>query len=200
MNIKETFDKERKELTGVKRPYETAAFLLFAILLFQQIFFLFRNFVRFAFDSTVTFMSTANITVGANLMTFVSRIINVDSDNWLYVLLGIGCWLLYYFLIWLFVWNYCQKRGLAKWTWTVFVAFGPTIFLAPPFMWFAIYVFRPYIMRFIKKAVVEFKEFDPNQEFEEELPEPEVKEEPKVEEKPKVEKEPEKKEETELYE
>lgn len=189
MGLKEEFNREQKDLLDVKRPYETAAFILFSLLFLQQLFYLGRNFIRFAFDNTVTFMSTANITVGGNLMTFVTRILNIDNTKWIYVLLGIGMWLLYYVLIYFFVWNYCKKRGLAKWTWTTFVAFGPVIF-APPYIWFAIYVFRPYIMRFVKKAVVEFKEFDPNQEFPEELeePEPVVKEESKLKKEPKIEK------------
>ncbi len=187
MGLKEEFNREQKELLESKRPYETAAFILFSLLFLQQLFYLGRNFIRFAFDSTVTFMSTTNITVGGNLMTFVTRILNIDSTKWIYVLLAIGMWLLYYVLIYYFVWNYCKKRGLAKWTWTTFVVFGPAIFLAPPYIWFVIYVFRPYIMRFIKKAVVEFREFDPNKEFPEEGEDyqSKVKEEPRVD-KPKV--------------
>ena len=51
----------------------------------------------------------------------------------------------------------------------------------PVYIWYAVYVFRPYIMRFIKRAVVEYKEFDPNHKFSEDIAEPVV-EEPVVEE------------------
>ena len=53
---------------------------------------------------------------------------------------------------------------------------GNVIFM-PPFLWFAVYVFRPYLMRFAKRAVEEYKAFDPNHKFEEEVeptPEPTV--------------------------
>jgi hypothetical protein len=118
-----------------------------------------------------SWFSTANILTQGNLQTFILRIINIDSSKWVWVIFGLLAFIGYYVLIYFFVWNYCKKNNLAKWTWSLFVVFGPTIFLAPPFIWFAIYVFRPYIARFAKRVVVEFKEFDPNEEFPEEVEE-----------------------------
>ncbi len=173
MSFKDRLKAEQLELSGVKRPYESVAFLLLAILVVQQLAYLVYNFVRFVLPNNgITWLST-NLGLNANLQAFFARIINIDNDNWIFIILGLLAFFLYYFLIYLFVWKYCQDRGLAKWTWTLFVTFGPTIFLAPPFVWFAIYVFRPYIARFIKRAVVEFKEFDPNEVFEEEQDWPE---------------------------
>ncbi len=174
MGFKEVIGKEKRELTNVKRPYETVAFILFSLLVFQQLFYWVRNLINFMKASNNWF-STANIIVGGNLQGFVVRIINVDSSKWMYVILGLLSYVLYYFLIYVFVWNYCGKRGLAKWTWTLFVVFGPTLVLVPAYVFFVIYVFRPYLARFAKKFVAEFKEFNPNQEFPEDV-EPEFNE------------------------
>lgn len=168
MGLKEAIENERKELQSVKRPYETVAFIIFAVLVFQQLFFLVKNFIDFlnnGFFST-TFM------VNANLQNFVTRIVTIDSSKWLFVILGIAAWVLYYFALYLLVWNYSRKHNLAKWTWTLFVAFGPTIFLAPAYIWFVIYAYRFYLVRFAKRVVSEFKSFDPNHKFAEEEEEP----------------------------
>jgi hypothetical protein len=171
MGFKEELSKETKDLQNVKRPYESAAFILFAILIVQQLFFLFKNLFDFIKPAN-TWFSTANITNTTNNQAFFSRIINIDSSSWIYVILALVGLGLYYFLVYAFVWNYCRKRGLAKWTWTLFVVFGPGIFLAPAYIWYTIYVFRPYIFRFIKRGVEEYKAFNPNQVFKEEVPEP----------------------------
>ena len=170
MGFKETFQQEKRDLKAVKRPYETVAFLLFALLLLQQLFYWVKNLIDFMKVGNSWF-STANILTQGNLQTFILRIINIDSSKWVWVIFGLLAFIGYYVLIYFFVWNYCKKNNLAKWTWSLFVVFGPTIFLAPPFIWFAIYVFRPYIARFAKRVVVEFKEFDPNEEFPEEVEE-----------------------------
>lgn len=167
MGFKETIQQEKRDLQAVKRPYETVAFVLFALLLLQQLFYWFKNLIDFMKVGS-TWFSTANITTQGNMQNFVLRIISIDSSKWLWVILGLIAFVGYYVLIYFFVWNYCKKNKLAKWTWTLFVVFGPTIFLAPPFVWFAIYVFRPYIARFAKRVVLEFKQFDPNVEFPEE--------------------------------
>lgn len=170
MGFKETFKEEKKELTSVKRPYESVAFLLFGLLLLQQLFYWTKNLIDFM-DPLITWFSTAGITIGGNLQGFVTRIIGIDSTKWIWVILGLLAYIGYYVLIYFIVWNYCKKNNLAKWTWTLIVVFGPTVFLAPPFVWFAIYVFRSYFARFAKRVVSEFKEFDPNTAFDEDFEE-----------------------------
>jgi hypothetical protein len=70
-------------------------------------------------------------------------------------------------LIFYFVWNYARKRNLAKWTWTLFVVFGPTILLIPPYIFFVAYAYRTYLVRFFKKVVSEFKEYNPDEPLKE---------------------------------
>lgn len=170
MGIKEVLNEEIKDIKKVKRPYETAAFVLFAILLLQQVVYLGYYLIRLIAGKT-TFLST-NGWCTSNLMNYVSRIVNLDSTNWFFIVLGIAAFALYYFLIYLFVWNYAKKNNLAKWTWTLFVVFGPTVFFIPPYIWFVIYAFRPYLARFVKRVVKEFKEFDPEKPMSEDLPDP----------------------------
>lgn len=168
MSFKEEFNQEKKELVQNKRPYETAAFILFGVLFFQQIFFLFRALIQFMQKGNNNFNPT-NITTITNNQAFFGRIVFLDSSSWLYVILAILALCLYYFLVYLFVWKYCRTRGLAKWTWTLLVVYAPSIFLAPAYIWYAIYVFRPYIFRFIKRGIEEFKDFDPKHKFKEEV-------------------------------
>jgi len=171
MNFKEEFNKEMQDLQNVKRPYESFAFFLFALLLLQQLVYLFISFYKFAFDPAITWFSTANIFT-SNLMAWVPRIINMGTGKWLYVLLGLVAYVGYYAIIYFFVWNYAKKRNLAKWTWTLIVVFLPVnIFFAPGYIWFVIYAFWPYITRFIKRVYIEFKQFNPDHTFPEEEPE-----------------------------
>ena len=172
-------NEELKDLKKVKRPFETVAFALFAILVLQLLIYFGYNFIRFIAGKS-TFLST-NGWCTSNLMGFVSRIINLNSSNWFYIILGIAAFVFYYFLIYLFVWNYSKKNNLAKWTWTLFIVFGPTIFLIPPYIWFVVYAFRPYLARFVKRFVSEFKAYNPDEPMPEEIDEPEVKPEPVVE-------------------
>jgi hypothetical protein len=185
MGFKEQFQQEKKDLQNVKRPYETAAFLIFAVMLFQQLFYWVLRLIQH-FKNIKAAAGAWNPNFGTNLPTtpaFVIRIIQIDSTKWLWIVAGFLALALWYFLIYLFVWNYCKKRGLAKWTWTVLITFLPTtLFLVPVYIWYAIYVFRPHIMRFIKRSVVEFKEFDPEAPFPEDLPDPEPEPEPEKEE------------------
>lgn len=172
MSFREDLLKEKNELKDSKRPYETAAFILFALLVFQQVFYWLRSFIRFL-DSTVTWFPITNITAAANNQAFILRLINIDNSKWIWVLLGFAAWILYYFLIYVFVWRYCSRRGMAKWTWSLFVAFGPTMILIPSYMFFVLYVFRDYFFRFCKRVVVEFKNYDPSVPFPEEIEETE---------------------------
>lgn len=181
MSLKEVLQAEKEDLTSIKRPYETAAFIIFALLFVQQLAWLIKAFYQFAFDNTtILFMSTANW-CNANNQAWIARIITIDSTKWVWVIAGLLGYVLYYVLIYLLVWNYCKRHGYAKWTWTTLVVFMPgNLLFMPAYLWFVIYVFRPYIIRFIKQAVVEYKEFNPAQPFPEDIEEPQVK--PNVEE------------------
>ncbi len=159
MGFKEEIEREKYALKSNKRPYETVSFIIFAILMIQQLFFLGRN--LWLFIKNGGFFSTANVTGVSRLQGFFNRIVGIDSSNWIYIIAGIAALALYYFLIYTFVWNYLRKRNKAKWTWTLFVVFGPTIFLAPSYVWFAIYAFREYFFRFIKTVIEEYKAFNP---------------------------------------
>lgn len=182
MGFKDEVMKEKDQLLKNKRPYETAAFIIFMVLFLQQMFYLFRNLVQFM-DKNTTNFSTTNITNIGNLQGFFNRIIFLDSSSWFYVILAIGALALYFALMYFFVFEYCRKRGLPKWTWTTLVIYGPGVFLAPMYIWFIIYVHRGYIFRFLKKGYVEFKAFTGEETFQEEIEEEEVvQEEPKEEE------------------
>lgn len=169
MSFKDELNNEMNELKKVKKPYESAAFLIFAILIFQQLVFLVKALVDFI-GKTTTFFST-NVWCNSNLMGFVSRIIGIKSSSWLFVILGIAAYVFYYFLIYIFVWNYCKKHNLAKWTWTLFVVFGPTMLLIPSYIFFVAYAYRSYLVRFAKRVAMEFKEYDINKPMPEEIEE-----------------------------
>ncbi len=164
MGIKEVVNQERKDLKSVKRPYETVAFTIFAVLFFQQVFFIFKNFLDYLNNN---WFNTANI-ANANLQGFVARIITMNNTKLIFIAVGILAWMFYYFAVYILVWNYARKHSLAKWTWTLFVVFGPTIFLAPSYIWFVIYAYRKYLVRFAKRVVLEFKEFNTEHKFPEE--------------------------------
>jgi len=159
MGFKEEIDREKYALKSNKRPYETVSFIIFAILMLQQLFYLGRN--LWLFFKNGAFFSTANITVVSRLQGFFNRIVNIDSSKWIFVIAAIAALAFYYFLIYIFVWNYLKKRNKAKWTWTLLVVFGPNIFFMPSYLFFAVYVFRVYFFRFLKSIVEEYKAFDP---------------------------------------
>jgi|GEM_PF-733050 len=182
MGLKDVINEEKKDLVNVKRPYETAAFLIFSVFFVQQMFYLLLRFIQYFKD--VGTMKDA-VALGAtawkvpfsyarvtNLPLFVGRIIGVDSTSWFYVGLSFLFLIFWYFLIYLLVWNYCKKRNLAKWTWTTLILFGPAaIFLVPTYLWFAIYVFRPYVFRFVRRGVDEYHKYSENHVFNEEVEE-----------------------------
>jgi hypothetical protein len=171
MGFSEELKKESQALKAVKRPYETAAFLIFAIMLFQQLaYWLLRiNNFRKDIKAAAGLWNPSFVTNLPTTPAFVVRIIQIDTTKWLYVLLGLIGLAVWYFLIYLFVWNYCKKRNLAKWTWTVLIAFLPVnILFIPAYILYAVYVFRPYFFRFIKRIVEEYKAYDPSIPFQEE--------------------------------
>lgn len=185
MNLKEEFNKEKNSLVNAKRPYETAAFLIFAIFLVQQAFYIFINFIDYfkrigdrndwvnlgntTYPVNFSFSSSGTT---PNIPLFVSRVLGVDSSKFFWIFMSLLFLALWYFLIYLFVWNYSRKHGYAKWTWTALIAFGPaSIFLVPTYLIYAIYVFRPYVFRFIRKGVDEYKKFSPDYKFSEDLEE-----------------------------
>ncbi len=166
MNLKEQFLIERNDLKQGKRPYETAAFIIFAIMLLQQLAYWGLHLFRFIKNG---WMST-------NLPStpgFVIRIITLDNTSWLYVILGILGLALWYGIIFVLVFDYCNRKGYAKWVWTTLILFGPaTIILIPTYLLYAIYVFRPYVFRFIRRGVDEYKMFNGNYRFGEDKEEP----------------------------
>lgn len=182
MNIKEEFSKEKDSLMNVKKPFETAAFLIFSIFFLQQGFYIFINIIEYFRKIGIRndWVDNGNATYAVNfsfnakgstpnIPLFVGRILNVDSSKFLWIALSFLFLALWYFLIWLFVWNYCKKRGLAKWTWSALIAFGPgSILLVPTYLIYAIYVFRPYVFRFVRRGVDEYKKFNENYVFKEE--------------------------------
>lgn len=168
MSFKEEFEQEKKELLENKRPYETAAAIIFGVFFLQQVGMLLYRTVEFFID-----LFKANVTpyysfTSMTTPVFFSRIINVNTSSWVFVLLGLAALILWYGLIYIFVFRYCEKRKLAKWTWTTLIMFGPTILFMPPYIIYAVYVFRPYFFRFIKTVVEEYKAFDVKTKFKEE--------------------------------
>ncbi len=166
MGFKDTIQKERHELQSVKKPYETVAFIIFALMFLQNILFMFVQIIDYF---STKFWSFNNFLTRMNNTGFIMRISNIfTKSQFMQMAVAILLFALYWGIIWYFVWNYCKKQKLAKWTWTLFVVYGPNIFLATPVVFFVIYVFRPYFARFAKRFVEEFKTFDPSHEFEEE--------------------------------
>ena len=194
MGFKETMDQEKRELKSVKRPYESVAFVIFCLMLAQNLYFLVSELINLVKN---TWFNVGTVIVEMNNATFIARFSNSFTNQWVSMIVGLLLFVLYWFLIYRFVWNYSKKNKLAKWTWTLFVVYGPGIFLATPIVFFVIYVFRKYFARFAKRFVEEFKSFDPNEEFPEEKAEvydetaydQYIKDEPYSEEEPKVEEE-----------
>ncbi len=169
MSLKENIDKEKTDLIKNKKPYETAAFIIFAVLFFQQIAFLLYRVIDFFVDMADSTITTAYFSqTSLTTPVFFGRIINISASSVVVLLLAIVMLVLWYYLIYRLVFRYCAKNGYAKWTWTALVVFGPTIFLIPPYIIFAAYVFRPHLFRFIKRAVQEFKEYDKDKPLPEE--------------------------------
>ncbi len=161
MGMKENLQRERSDLVSGKRPYETAAFVIFAVLFIQQVGLLLVRFVGFVRND---WFSIGNLTTPG----FFARIVQIDQSSWFYVLMGLLAFVVYYVLIYFLVYHYSQKQGYAKWTWTLIVAFGPAILFTSPYYIYALYVFRPYFFRFLKRVHHEFKTYDPKEPFPEE--------------------------------
>ncbi len=169
MSLKDEVQKEKTALLTNKRPYESAAAIIFFVFMFQQVGFLIYRTVEYFIDLLKPNVTPYYSLTSMTTPTFFSRIINVDSSSLIIVLLALATLALWYFLIYLFVFKYCQKRKLAKWTWTTLVLFGPTILFTPPYIIYAVYIFRPYFFRFIKTVIEEYKAFDVKTKFKEEL-------------------------------
>lgn len=149
MSVNEILKNEKEDLKSFKKVYESVSFLILMVLIFQQITFLIINLINF---SKSGWFSTNNFAT-ANLQAFVSRIVGINSSSTVFIILGILAWVFYYFLVYLLVWNFCNKQGHAKWTWTLFVTFGPTIFLAPAYIWYILYIFHKPILLTIKNVL-----------------------------------------------
>ncbi len=165
MGLKEAFKSEKEALKSFDRPYETAAFIIFMVLLIQQLALLINRFVGFI---QTNWFVTGNLTTPG----FFARIITIDNGSWVYVIFGLLAFIIYYLLIYKFVYRYCANHGYAKWTWTLIVAFGPNILLTSPYYIYALYVFRPYFFRFLKRMVEEYKSFEPKKLTEEKKQQP----------------------------
>jgi hypothetical protein len=163
MSIKEVIKKESFELKNWKRPFESVAFIVLSVLIFQQLVYLIINIINFKKSG---WFSTANFAT-SNLQGFVSRIVGIDSSKVLFMIFGILAWLFYYFALYMLVFRYAEKHNLAKWVWTLFVAFGPTLIFIPPYIFFIVYAYRIYFVRFFKRIKQEFNEFDYNKPLEE---------------------------------
>lgn len=182
MDIKKEFLKEKEELLDVKKPYETAAFVIFAVFFLQQMFYLVINLLDFiqrisdrnnivaqggtTYKVNFSYNSKA---ITTNIPAFVSRVLSVDPSKgfWIFMsFLFLGLW---YLLVYLLIWNYCKKHGHPKWTWTALIVFGPTsILFVPTYLLYVIYVFRSYIFRFIRRGIEEFRKYDSSYQFDEE--------------------------------
>ena len=178
MGVKEVLKKEENDLLKFKKVYETIAFLTLAVLIFQQLFYLVVNIINFA---KLGWFSVNNF-ASANLQGFVGRIVGINNGSVVFVILGILAWFAYYFLLYLLVWRFANNQKMAKWTWTLFVAFGPTLIFIPAYIWFILYAFRKPIIGVIKKITIEFKEHNIKDDVEDEEPVVEPKKEEKLEE------------------
>lgn len=172
MSFKEEFEKEKADLVHNKRPYETAAAVIFAVMMFQQIAFLVYRTIEYLIDLFKAGVTPYYSCAGMTTPGFYARIIGIDSSSVIIVMVAILALFLWYFLIYVLVFRYCKKRGLAKWTWTTLILFGPTILFMPAYMFFIIYIFRQYFFRFVKMVVEEYKAFDAKTKFPEEVSEP----------------------------
>lgn len=172
MSLKEEIQKEKEDLIKNKRPYETAAAVIFAVMMFQQIAFLIYRTIEYLIDLFKTDVTPYYSCAGMTVPGFFQRIIGIDSCSVVIVIIALMALSLWYGLIYVLVFKYCKKRGLAKWTWTTLILFGPTLLFMPPYIFFIIYVFRSYFFRFIKIIVEEYKAFDSKTKFPEEKTEP----------------------------
>jgi len=184
MGFKQVLKKEAASLKSFKKVYETVAFLALAVLIFQQLFYLVVNIINF---SRLGFFSVNNFCT-SNLQGFVARIVGINNTSVVFMILGILAWFVYYFFLYLLVFRFAQKQKMAKWTWTLFVAFGPTILFVPSYIWFILFAFRKPLMIVMRKILAEFNETEiledeeiEEEEIVEEDKEEEAKEEPKAE-------------------
>ena len=153
MSFKEDFSKERTNLLNFKKIYETVACLALMVLIFQQLVYLVVNIVNY---SKFGFFSTANF-VSANLQSFVSRIVAINNASIIFMIFGILAWFGYYAALFFLVFRQSHKKNMSKWTWTLYVAFGPSILFIPAYIWFILYLFRAPIINAVKKVVEEYK-------------------------------------------
>jgi len=182
MSFKEELQKEKNALVSVKKTFESAAFLIFSIMFVQQLFYIILRFSKYFKDigtrndsvalGGTTYSVFFNFGSTPNVPLFVGRILNQGADKFFYIFLTFLFFVLWYGLIFLFVWNYCRKNNGAKWTWTALITFGPTsIIFIPTYLIYAIYVFRAHVFRFIRKGVNEYKKYNENYVFEDEVEE-----------------------------
>lgn len=169
MSFKEIVNKEKEDLLANKRPYETAAFIIFSVLFLQQLTVLLYRLYDFFRDRSESLTNFAIFNTGSTTApNFFVRLVAIDSTKILFVLLAFAALVFWYFLVYLLVFRYCKRHGYAKWTWTTLIVFGPTMLFIPPYMFYVVYVFRPYFFRFIKTVIEEYHAYDPTVPFPEE--------------------------------
>lgn len=158
MNFKEDLQQEKQELIQNKKPHETVAFILFALLFAQQFLILFYRIIEYIVDlidpaTNTTYFDCSSMTTPA----FFQRIVLIDSKSILLILLALAALGLWYFLIFKLVFQYSQKHGMSKWTWTTLVMFGPNIVFVPAYMIYIAFVFRKPLIEFLRKIVKDVK-------------------------------------------
>ncbi len=154
MSFKEKFSNEAKDLRSFKKFYETIAFIVLAALILQQMFHLVWNLRNFVKNDWFTMNNVAT----ANLQGFVGRTIGMDPTSTFWVIASIAAWVLYYVFMYFAVFNFASKRGMSKWTWTLFVLFGPNVIFAPAYIWFILFAYRYEIYAIFRKVVKEVGE------------------------------------------
>jgi len=158
MNLKEELQQEKEELMKNKKPHETVAFILFAILFAQQFLILLYRIVEYIVDwidpaTATTYFDCSSMTTPA----FFQRIVLIDSKSVLLILLALAALAFWYILIYKLVFEYSQKHGMSKWTWTTLVMFGPNLVFVPAYMIYIAFVFRKPLIDFMRKILKDVK-------------------------------------------
>ncbi|MGI6710310.1 MAG: hypothetical protein ACOX4W_02580 [Bacilli bacterium] len=155
MSFKEKFSNEAKDLRSFKKFYETIAFIVLTALVVQQLFFLIWNGIR-GFVKNDWF--NTNGFTNANLQAYVARIADIDRSSVFVMIVSLIAWILYYVFMYFVVFKFSSKRGMSKWTWTLFVIFGPNVIFAPAYIWFILFAYRYEIYAIFRKVVREVGE------------------------------------------
>ena len=135
-----------------KRPYEYVAFIIFAVMFLQQVILVLIRTIQFFTAPGVAWFNTAGLTTPG----VFNRLIAMDNGSAFYVIVAVLGLAAYYVLIYFLVYNYCAKKEYSKWTWTLLIVFGGNILLTPVYYFYAAFVFRPHLMKFVHTMKDEF--------------------------------------------